>query len=41
VVTHALGESEAMLANDEARLAGLSHGLVAAAERRTHALAAL
>jgi len=41
VVTHALGESEALLANDEARLAGMVRALAAAAERRAHALAAL
>ena len=41
VVTHALGESEALLAHDEARLAGLTDALAAAAERRRLALAAL
>ena len=41
VVTHALGESEALLANDEARLAGLVDALAASAERRARALAAL
>ena len=33
MVTHALGESEALLASDEARLAGLGEALAAAAER--------
>jgi argininosuccinate lyase len=41
VVTHALGESETLLATDEARLAGRRDALAAAAERRARALAAL